>query len=66
MVTVDDGPPLPGKGEGEEAALSPQAGHPIGVQPLQQRLSTQSLKSALFQQQLEAAVARGHGLGQGN
>ena len=27
MVTVDDGPPLPGKGEGEEAALSPLAGH---------------------------------------
>ena len=66
MVTVDDGPPLHGKREGEEAALSPQAGHPIGVQPLQQGLSTQSLESALFQQQLEAAVARGHGLGQGN
>ena len=65
MVTVD-GPPLHGKGEGEEAALSPQAGHPIGVQPLQQGLSTQSLESALFQQQLQAAVACGHKLGQGN
>ena len=26
-VTVDDGPPLPVKAEGEEAALSPRAGH---------------------------------------
>ena len=65
-MTVDDGPQLPGKGEGEEAALSPRQGTTLEVQPLQQRLSPQSLESALFQQQPEAVVARGHELGQDN
>ena len=63
-MTVDDGPQLPEKGEGEEAALSPRQGTTLGVQPLQQRLFPQSLKSALFQQQPEAAVVCGHELGQ--
>ena len=54
-----------GKGEGEEAALSPRQGTTLGVWPLQQRLLPQSLESALFQQQPEAAVAHRHRLSQG-
>ena len=65
-MTVDNGPLLPGKVEGEEAALSPRQGSTLGVQPLEQRLLTQSLESALFQQQPEAVVACGHELGQGD
>ena len=58
--------PLPGKREGEEAALSPRQGTTLGVQPLQQRLFTQSLESTLFQKQPEVSVAGGHQLGLGN
>ena len=49
-----------------KAALSPRQGNTLSVQPLQQRLLLQSLESALFQQQPEAAVAHGHRQGQGN
>ena len=55
-----------GKGRERRLPSPPWQGTTLDVQPLQQRLFTQSLKSAHFQEQPEAAVTCGHRLGQGN